>query len=73
MWRAKRLMSCCGRWNTKFHRRCEKQIIVLGCGSGAEGSASETTGTPTRVSIFSFYLRGFGCPWLNGPKGIAVP
>ena len=28
MSRAKRLIRCCGRWNTKSHRRCEKQIKV---------------------------------------------
>src|SRR5215210_4911015 len=51
MSREKRHMRCCGRWNTKFHRRCEKQIKVVGCGSAADGSASNSTGTPTRVSI----------------------
>src|SRR2546423_6763020 len=50
--RAKRHIKCCGRWNTKFHRRCEKQIKVAGCGFGAECSASNSTGTPARVSIF---------------------
>src|SRR6185369_5408587 len=54
MSRAKRLMRCCGRWNTKFHRRCEKQIRVADLGSAAEGSAPNSTGTPTLVSIFRF-------------------
>src|SRR4029453_17515575 len=61
IWRAKRLIKCCGRWNTKFQRKCEKQINVTGCGSGAEGSATVSTGTQTRVSIFRLtsvlYLR----------------
>src|SRR5690348_3742763 len=59
---AKRLMRCWGRWNTKFHRRCEKQIKVVGSESGTECSASDATGTPTRVSIFWFNLRVVVCP-----------
>src|SRR5215213_3648060 len=44
-------MRCCGRWNTKFHRRCEKHSNVGRLESGAEGSAEDSTGTPTLVSI----------------------
>src|SRR5258705_12655536 len=70
MSRAKRLISCCGRWNTKFHRRCEKQIRLAGFGSLAKGSALDLTGTPTRVSILRLNSVICVAPGMNRPPGI---
>ncbi len=42
---ANRLIKCCGRWKTKFHRRCEKQIeSVAGGGLGREVTLPERGG-----------------------------
>ena len=57
---AKRLIRCCGRWNTKSHRRCEKQSKVGRAASGAEWLGGRLYWNPDACQHFAFILQLLG-------------